>query len=372
MRSKSFRVVIGLGIAVLLLAAGTIAALRYATDLLKAHVEAALGPESQVGAIDIENYTVLIRMLRLKAPKGWPTSDTFRAERIVIEPDLRALFSGEVRIGSIVAENVYLCIYREPDGRIHLLPSLLEKPKAEPTPAGAEAAVPEKAETPSGTAVTVEALSLRSGVIEIFDANIRKKPHRIRIEDLDAEVGPLAFPKLDVDTSLNVHGAVAGPNRDGELSVNGRIRGSDLDSEITTSLRGVDLVVFEPYLLQSAEAGVKQGTLDLEIRSKVARRILTAPGTMTLSHLELKGNTFMGLPRQAVLAAMKNRNDQITIRFELGGRLDDPKFSLRENFAMRVGTAVAEGLGISVRGLANTLGGATQTLTDKLGNLLRR
>jgi hypothetical protein len=39
---------------------------------------------------------------------------------------------------------------------------------------------------------------------------------------------------------------------------------------------------------------------------------------------------------------------------------------------MRVGTAVAEGLGISVRGLANTLGGATQTLTDKLGNLLRR
>jgi hypothetical protein len=78
------------------------------------------------------------------------------------------------------------------------------------------------------------------------------------------------------------------------------------------------------------------------------------------------------LPRQAVLAAMKNRDDKITIRFDLGGRLDDPTFSLRENFAMRVGTAVADGLGISVRGLATTLGGATQKLTDKLGELLRR
>ncbi|HET9063575.1 MAG TPA: DUF748 domain-containing protein [Candidatus Binatia bacterium] len=369
MGSRSCRVVVGLGVAVVLLAGATNAALRYATGLLKTHVEAALGPESEVGAIDIEKYTIVVRTLRMKAPEGWPTSDAFRAERVVVTPDLDALFSGDVRVGSVVAENVYLGIYREPDGRFRLLPSLLEK-AAEETAEAETAGRTTQEQT--GTPVAIEEISLRSGVIEIFDANIRKKPHRIRIEGIAAEAGPFEFPAFEVDTSLDIDGTVKGPSRDGRMSVSGKIRFSDLDSEIVTSLQGIDLVTFEPYLLQSTEAGVKRGTLDLEIRSKVVKRVLSAPGTMTLSHLELTGSTFMGLPRQAVLAAMKNRDDKITIRFDLGGRLDDPKFSLRENFAMRAGTAVAEGLGISVRGLATTLGGATQKLTDKLGDLLRR
>ena len=368
MRSRSFRVVIGLALAVLLLAGGTIAALRYAATLLKTHVEGALGPESEVGAVEIEGYTIVVRTLRMKAPAGWPPSDAFRAERVVVEPDLRALISGDVRVGSIVAENVYLCIYREPDGRIRLLPSLLEKYAVSPAAGDTERPASERAATP----VTIEAIELHDGVIEIFDALIRKKPHRIRIDDIHAGVGPLSFPVLDTDTTLDFGGTVKGPHQNGLVAIDGKIRFSDLESEITTSLQGVDLVAFEPYLLQSTETGVKRGTLDLHIRSKVTKRVLTAPGTMTLSHLELTGSTFMGLPRQAVLAAMKNRDDKITIRFDLGGPIDDPKFSLRENFAMRVTAAVAEGLGISVRGLANTLGGATQKLTDKLGDLLRR
>jgi len=369
MSSRLLRVVIGLGITATVLAAGTLTALRYATDLLKTQVEAALGPESEVGGIDLERYRIVVRTLRVKAPKGWPTSDAFRAERVVVEPDLRALFSGEVHVGSITVDNVYLCIYRTADGSFHLLPSLLEKP--EPAPSGTEPTAPGSGGAPPGMPVTIDRIALQSGVIEIFDANIRKKPHRMRIEGIDADVGTLAFPGLDAETSLDVHGIVKGPNRDGDLSVDGTIRFSDLDSKIATSLHGIDLIAFEPYLLRSSETGVKRGTLDLEIRSKVVKRVLSAPGTMTLSHLELTGNTFMGLPSQAVLAAMKNRNDEITIRFDLGGSLDDPKFSLRENFAMRTGVAIADGLGISVRGLANTLGGATQKLTDKLGNLLR-
>jgi hypothetical protein len=368
MSSRSFRIVLVLGVAVVLLAVGTVGALRYAAGLLKTQVEAALGPESEVGGLDIEGYTIVVRTLRMNAPEGWPPNDAFRAERVVIEPDLRALLSGEVHVGSVVAENVYLCVYREPDGRIRLLPSLLETATGESAVGGAEKPVTKQAATP----VTIDAIELHSGVIEIFDAQIRKKPHRVRIEGIHADVGPLAFPALDAETTLDISGTVKGPHQDGQLVIDGSVRFSDLDSEINTSLQGVDLVSFEPYLLQSTETGVKRGTLDLAIRSKVTKRVLSAPGTMTLSHLELTGSTFMGLPRQAVLAAMKNRDDKITIRFDLGGPIDDPKFSLRENFAIRVTAAVAEGLGISVRGLATTLGGATQKLTDKLGDLLRR
>jgi hypothetical protein len=149
--------------------------------------------------------------------------------------------------------------------------------------------------------VTIDAIELYSGVIEIFDAQIRKKPHRVRIEGIHADVGPLAFPALDAETTLDISGTVKGPHQDGQLVIDGSIRFSDLDSEIHTSLQGVDLVSFEPYLLQSTESGVKRGTLDLVIRSKVAKRVLSAPGTMTLSHLELTGSTFMGLPRKPCL-----------------------------------------------------------------------
>lgn len=369
MRSKFLRLAIALTVCVALLVAGGVAALRYATDLLKTQVETALGPESEVGSIAIENYAVVVRTLRMKAPAGWPANDAFRAERVAVEPDIRALFSGSVRVGSVVAENVYLCVFRGKEGGFRFLPSLLEgRAATPPPPAETEEVGAAKGVLP----VVIDAIELRDGVVEIFDGQVRKKPHRIRIAGIRADLGPLDFPSHDVDTAIDVEGTVKGPRRDGRFAVTGEVRISDLDLEITTKLQGIDLVTLEPYLLESSETGVKGGTLDLDMRSKVEKRMLTAPGTMTLSHLELTGSTFMGMPRQAVLAAMKDHDDKITIRFNLSGSLDDPKFSLRENFAMRVATGVAEGLGISVRGLAGTLGGATQKLTDKLGDLLRR
>jgi hypothetical protein len=41
----------------------------------------------------------------------------------------------------------------------------------------------------------------------------------------------------------------------------------------------------------------------------------------------------MGLPRQAVLGTLKDRNDRIAIRFTLDGDLNDPRFSLNESVA---------------------------------------
>jgi len=66
----------------------------------------------------------------------------------------------------------------------------------------------------------------------------------------------------------------------------------------------------------------------------------------------------MGIPRQAVMAALKKRNGQIAIQFTLEGNLNDPQFSLNENFAMRAGTSIAETLGVSIEGLARGVGNA--------------
>ena len=65
---------------------------------------------------------------------------------------------------------------------------------------------------------------------------------------------------------------------------------------------------------------------------------LHAPGRVTLSGLELStGKTFMGMPREAVVAMMKDKKGQITADFVLEGNIDDPKFSLNENSSARSG-----------------------------------
>lgn len=368
MRLPRARTALLLAAAALLLALGLVAASRYAVSLLKAQVEAALGPESEVGAIGIEGGAVVLSGLRIRAPAGWPTEDALRAETIVVEPDLRALLSGDVRIGRITADGAYLAILRNREGRTVLLPSLLERGSS----SSPEGPSPEGSTAGAATAVTIEQTVLNGAVVEFFDARIRTRPHRIRVADLHAEVGRISLPGLDAETPIAIHGTAKGPRRDGSVAVDGTMRFADLDSDIKTTLRGIDLAVVEPYLLESSEMATKRGTLDLDLRSKVSARKLSAPGTLTLADLELSGKSFMGLPRQAVLAAMKDRGGKITVRFELAGSLDDPKFSLQQSFAMRVSLAVADGLGISVRGLASGLGSAAGNVTKKLGDLLGR
>ena len=367
------RTAIVIVVAVVLLVAGGIAARRYATQLLKTQIETALGPESEVGAIEVGTSAVVIRNIRIRAPAGWPTPDALKAEVVTVKPDLGTLLSSAVRVSTITAENVYLAIYRTREGKAQLLPSLLGKPKTvvEGEPEAAEPAAPTEPEKPQRK-IDIDAIELRGGVVEYFNAEIRRTPHRIRIEAVTADVGPLSFPALDTTTHIDVSGTIKGPQRDGSADIEGDARFSDMDSAIALTLEGVDLVALEPYLLQSTETGVEKGRLDLEVKSKVAKRQLTAPGTMTLSDLELSGSTFMGMSRKAVVAGLEDRQGTITIRFTLAGSLDDPKFSLRESFAMRAGTAVAESLGLSVKGLARGLGGATQKMTDKLGDLLGR
>lgn len=339
-----------------LLAGAALLGFHFAVQALKGKVEQALGPESEVGEIVVGRSTIEVRNLRIRAPKGWPASDALRAERIVIEPDLRELVSSrQVRIRRITVEAPYLSILRAPDGRLRLLPSLLEKKSESAAP------VPP---------VAIGVVELNAAVLEFFDATVRRPPHKLRLEQLHATVEDLQLPDLRSRTRLNLDGVFKGVQHDGSLAINGWIQIASKDSDIDTRLRGVDLIALQPYLIKASEAGVKRGTLDLDLKSTVRSNHLRAPGTMTLSHLELSSpGTFMGMPRRAVLAALKNHNDQITVKFALEGNLNDPKFSLNESFAKRLGTSIAEGLGVSIEGLAKGVGQAAQGVGGTLKRL---
>lgn len=356
---KSQRILLIVFVLLAALALAAVLGLRHAVATLKSQIEQALGADSEVAELVVGWSAIELRGIRIRAPKGWPAADTLRAERIVITPDLAGLFSARVHVPQIAIENAYLSVLRTRDGRTRLLPSLLEQPRS--SPAG-------------GVPVTIGTITLEGGVLEFYDASVRQPAHRTRLEKLQARVDDLQLPTLAGRTRMELNGVVKGVQRDGSLTVAGWADMASRDSEIRTQLRNVDLVALQPYLIKASETGVRRGTLDLQLQSRVRGNRLHAPGKATLADLELNPGgsalaTFMGVPRQAVIAALKNRDGRISVDFTLEGNLDDPRFSLNENFALRMGAAVAQGLGISLEGLTRGVGGAAEGIGSAVKKL---
>jgi uncharacterized protein involved in outer membrane biogenesis len=354
------KAVIIVAIAVASLAAAASVSLHFATTALKTQVEQALGADAEVAELTVGWSSIEARGVRIRAPKEWPTQDALRAARIVVTPDLLAIFSAKIHVPKIRVEQAYLSVWRTRDGRLRLLPGLLEKP----ADAGAGRPAP---------AIELGRIELQEGVLEFFDATVRQPAHRIRLEHLHATLDDLQLPGLGGRSALQIDGTIKGVQRNGKLAIDGWVELASRNSEIATRLAGVDLLALQPYLIKTSETGVRRGTLDLTLKSTVHDRRLHAPGTVTLTGLELAPGggafgTFMGVPRQAVVAALKDHKDQISIQFALEGNLDDPKFSLNENFAVRVGAAVAESLGISIEGLTRGVGSAV----EGLGGVMKR
>lgn len=340
--------------------------LHIATKALKTQVEQALGPDSEVADIVVGWSAIEVRGMRIRAPKGWPAEDALRAERIVVKPDLLGLISARVHVPSITVEKAYVSVLRAQDGKLRLLPSLMEAPAR----AGADkpsAALP----------VSIGTIELRDGVMEFFDATVRQPAYKTRIDQVHARIDDLQLPNLSGRTRIQLDGSVKGVHRDGRLMIDGWAEVADRNSDITTKLQGVDLVALQPYLIKASETGVRRGTLDMKLKSTVHNNRLHAPGTVSLTGLELLPGqgpfgTFMGVPRQAVVAALKNRNGQITINFTLDGNLNDPQFSLNDSFARRIGAAVAETLGISLEGLTRGVGSAAEGIGGVVKKLFRK
>ena len=166
----------------------------------------------------------------------------------------------------------------------------------------------------------------------------------------------------------------SGAQRDGQLKIDGQAEISTKESEITAQLRGVDLVDFQPYLIKAADTRVKKGAHNLDVKSSVRKGRLHAPGTLTLSGLELgsSGNSFMGMPRNAVVGLLKDKGGNISVKFVLEGDINDPKFSLNESFAGRIGTGLADTLGVSVEGLAKGIGNVGSSAAKGVGDTVRK
>jgi hypothetical protein len=354
--------------ALLLTAVGVVAAYRAVVETLHDAILEALGPHSRVERIEIGWASIVIEGIAVDADDNWPAEETLRATRVTVVPSLNSLFDELPRIDLITIEQPFLSALRTGDAGFRVLPGLLTTDSTED----------------GGPVVTVGSIRLIGGVLELYDATVSRPPHRLRFERVDARLGDILVPTLAGRTEFQLEAVLDGPRLDGTVALQGWVDLSTRSSHIETTLRAVDLVALQPYLLQAHDARVTAGTLDMDLVSTVRANRLDAPGALTISGLELaegKGAvaTFMGMPRRAVMAFLEKGDDRIHVSFTLEGDLDDPQFSLNETLETRIASGLAGALGVSIEGIASgveTLGrgglGAVEKVGRGVGNALDR
>ena len=316
---------------------------QFAARSLKADVLQALGPESEVRDLHVGLTTVIISGIRVKAPRGWPSDSTLRAERVTILPDLRQLLSHRIYITKVTVENGYVSLVRpKGGGGLKFLPSMLDDSKK----AKAESA---------GRTADIQTVELDNCTVELFDASVVGRA-KIRIDGVEGTIQELKAPNLDSDAKLDLKGVIKGPVHQGTVVVKGWINVAHKSSELTTAVRNVDLARFEPYIMQKTKAGIDQGTFNLDLKASVKNNFVTAPGRLIVDSLKLKTGEgplsgFKALPQRAVIGALKDQEGEVKLDFELKCSLDNPAFSLTGSLGLRTATALLKGLGLGFEGL---------------------
>jgi hypothetical protein len=347
-----------------------VSAYRISVRLLEDQIIAALGSGSRLAELRVNWFTVELLGLSIDAPKGWPAARTFEAERIIVTPDLRSLIGRKIRVFSIVIENPYLSVLRNP-GKLIVIPSLTQREERS------------RSEESSAREVIIERIELKNGSLDLYDATVSRPPLKTRVEQVEALIQDVATPAAE-KTSFELAGIVKGIKSDGRATVSGWVGPGAKDSSSRVILEGVDLVALQPYLVKKNDARVSRGVLDLNLASEVRNDNLNGKGKMILKDLTFAPSsgvfdTFMGLPRNAVISFLKDNNNAIDVDFTLSGNTKNPNFSLNESLSTRVAAAMAGQLGVGIVGVAEGLGtlgrkgmeGAS-SVVDGVGSTVKR
>ena len=334
-----------IGIAVALLVLAGMVGMHVAARSVKTAIQEALGPEGEAAEIRVQVSSIEILDVRIRAPRGWPSDSTLRAQRIVIVPDLRELLSDQVRITRIDVQGAYLSALRPKEGGgLRVLPSIAERAKKSPGPGKAR------------RGAIVSTVQLTDCVVEIFDATVGGAAQRLRVDAVKGTVEDLRLPALANRTRVDLAGVSKGPNRRGTISVRGWIEVASKNAELQSRARNVDLALFEPYVITKRKSGIDSGSFNLDLQSSVRKNAVTATGTLTVIALKLKPSenpvgAIAGLPRDFLIGVLENDQHEISVPFKLEGDLDDPTFSLTGEGTLQTAVAVIKAFGASFEGL---------------------
>lgn len=337
----------GLVIAALLvaLAIAGVAFMHFAARSLKDKIEDVLGPESSVSEIKVGLTNIEILGIEVPAPKGWPAKTALSAERIVVVPELRQLFSDRIHITRIDIYNGQISVLRPTQGGLRVLPNLARRVDKKKQDGDSEE-----------RGAVINQITLESCVIDLYDQSVILSQQRIRAEGVTGKLEDIQLPELAEKMTIDLKGTIRGAIHNGTISVKGWTNVAAEDSQIDVVLRNVDPSVFGPYFMSVAKSSVQTGSMDLDFKSTVRKGTIHAPGTLTITKLKLQSSdspfgAIAQLPRRAVIGALADEQDRIIVNFLVHGNMKDPQFDINRNGGPNTGVTIAKALGLNMVGV---------------------
>jgi hypothetical protein len=215
---------------------------------------------------------------------------------------------------------------------------------------------------------------VQGGKIDFEDRSLAR-PVVLKFEDVMVIVQDIAYPFSDQWTEFEASSQLAGRKQKGSIQATGKTNFFNEETKVKTTMKDIDLVLLRPYIEKKGDVGIERGYINMTMDAGVVKKHIRAPGAMTIRDLHLSSSggvsgTFLGVPRSMVLSFLKNNNNEINLDFVLEGDLNNPRFNIRENLATRLSVGLANKLGVSLKGVGETItGGSSKTMGETLKTL---
>lgn len=350
---------IALVMVALLGVAGAVLGPRLAVGRLETRVREALGDRIAVGHIALGWQTLEITDLRLPAPADWPVPDALRVRRVVLRPRLTTLLGRRVVIDDVEIDGLYLAARRRPGVPLEVLPGIdLPHPRRD----GARG--PARDDAAERRGVSIGRVAFYDGAFDLFDATVASPPHRTAVSALEATVTDIETPALGRRSRVRLEARLDGPRRPGQLSVEGTVALGAGTARLRTTMTGVDLAAFRPWLRREGTA-IRGGVVDVAMESRIRDGRIHAPGRLTIRKLSFDGDRglmdrLLALPRDAAFRAVAGGGGRMRVRFVLEGPVDAPRLVITDAAGREVVAALGGVVGAAPAGVAEGAGAVGQ------------
>jgi len=346
-----------LGIGFLLFLAGYFLLSSYAVKFLNVELQESLGQGMTIGDVKVRVTHLAVKGVQYEDPKLH--RKMLQIEEIRIYPSLFSSLLGTLRVREWTMLRPTFTLVRSRDGVWGGPWVLLERmgkkreEKRDKTP-------DKKEREAKPFQIRVDRLRIRDGRVDIEDRKVSGPPALIQLREVNFDLEKIEFPLTSARSPLDFQGKLKGPKKDGAIASEGWINFRTTDMDASLRLRETELKIFEPYYRKNVTAEIESGTLNMEAKITIKESMIDAPGELDLADLRMKEDgTFFYIPAKTMVSLLKDRKNQIHVRFHVKGKMDDPQFNLRENFVTRVALSMAETLGLPIKVVGGEVLGGT-------------
>ena len=352
-RMKKWLIVIGI-IAILLIG-GFFVLSFFAVKLIQPQLQRAMGPGLTISEIKVKATHLSVKGIQYE---DIPSKRIFlEIEEMRIYPNFLSLLKGPLKIREFTILKPSFFFYRSREGA--LVGPWMAMGKKEQ---GKEVSNKGEDKEKESIHIKIDRFRIQKGSVDFEDMKTGGPPAQIKLREIDLDIRDLQYPMISTHVPIELKGKMKGKVKDGNIYTKGWIDPKTMDMETFFKVQEIELKVFEPYYRKKVSAEIDSGYVDMETHIALKKKMIDAPGQLEFVDLRIKegGGKVLWIPANILVSLLKNKGNQIKIKFHVKGNMDDPQFSLQETFLVRTVSSLAEALGIPIKGVGELLFGGTK------------